>query len=324
MRGPFRRHALAAGLITVGIAVVLAGTAASLAHARTAGGTATAAPAAAFAERSDGVALRASLDVDSPLAPLDPLTLHAEPGAFRALPLPGASLAREVDLDRANLGVDARLSLAAGGHRARTPGTPETVGVATQRATLTPATVPLAAAAAAFTLAGLGVYFWGALKAWATRLAVAPAIALYAKISRAEVFDNGVRERIFAAIRDAPGLSASDLARVASVSWGTTIYHLDVLEQTRMVTSLRKGRYRRYFENGAALTQSKDVVALLRNPVTAGVADIVRRTPGATQKELAAAASMSPQALHWHLARLVEAGAIRKEREGRVVRHFCL
>jgi DNA-binding transcriptional ArsR family regulator len=33
---------------------------------------------------------------------------------------------------------------------------------------------------------------------------------------------------------------------------------------------------------------------------------------------------MSPQALHWHLARLVGAGLVRKERAGRVVRHFTL
>jgi predicted transcriptional regulator len=167
------------------------------------------------------------------------------------------------------------------------------------------------------------VYFWGAVKAWAGRALVVPAIGLYAKISRAEVFDNGVREHIFEAIRARPGVSASDLAKLAGVSWGTTIYHLEVLEQNRMVTSLRKGRHRRYFENGAQLDATKDVVALLQNPVTATVAQTVRASPGATQKDLAHATGMSPQALHWHLARLCQAGLVRKERAGRFVRHFA-
>ena len=176
----------------------------------------------------------------------------------------------------------------------------------------------LAVAASAFTLAGLAAYFWGGLK----KALLLPFLGLYARITRAEVFDNSVRERIFHAIKANPGLSASDLAKVAGVSWGTTIYHLDVLEQNRMVSSLRKGRHRRYFENGAALAVPKEAVAVLQNAVTAQVASSIKGQPGATQKELAGRVGLTPQALHWHLQRLVAVGLVRKEREGRVVRHF--
>jgi DNA-binding transcriptional ArsR family regulator len=196
------------------------------------------------------------------------------------------------------------------------------VASASQRLVVPPAAT-VALGAAAFAGAGLLVYFWTSVKAWAGRALLAPAVGLYAKITRAEVFDNAVRERIFAAIRATPGISASDLAKLADVSWGTTIYHLDVLEQNRMVTSLRRGRHRRYFENGAELGASKDAFAVLANPVTAGVADTIRHAPGATQKELASATGMSPQALHWHLARLVEVGVVRKERAGRFVKHYA-
>jgi predicted transcriptional regulator len=175
-----------------------------------------------------------------------------------------------------------------------------------------------AAAAVAFAGAGLLAYFWATIK----KAIALPLVALYAKISRAEVFENAVRERIFQAIRDHPGLSASDLAQRAGVAWGTTIYHLDVLEQTRMVTSLREGRHRRYFENGAQLSAAKETVAILQNPVTAQIAQTVQTMPGLTQKDLAQATGLTPQALHWHLLRLVKTGVVRKQREGRVVRHF--
>ncbi|HUR68473.1 MAG TPA: helix-turn-helix domain-containing protein [Candidatus Thermoplasmatota archaeon] len=335
---------MGATLALAGIALLLAGTGASLGYQALASDKAPAQTAGQAAdEEAGGLALVATLAVDAPLVPLDPVTIQSSPGLLHAAPLPGASIDRELGLDQAGLGcgrsseaetdasqpppcfgLDASLELAAGSHRTReTTRTDASAQSATTRAVLTPGAEAIAVAAAALTIAGAIAYSWGGVKAIALRYGLLPAIALYAKISRAEVFDNSVRERIFQAIRDHPGRSASDLARLADVSWGTTIYHLDVLEQTRMVTSLRKGRYRRYFENGATLVASKDIVAVLQNPVTAGVVDTIRRAPGATQKELASATNMTPQALHWHLVRLVENGVVRKEREGRVVRHFC-
>lgn len=273
----------------------------------------------AQAAKTGGAELVAVVDLDAPLVPIDPVSVNLQPPVGDAK-LPGFSVDRDLGLDEADFGVDASLDLATGSHRVKGDRTSADIGAASARTiVLPPAAAPVAVAAAAFTLAGVLAYFWTSVKTWAAL----PLVGLYAKISRAEVFDNSVRERIFAAIRANPGLSASDLARLADVSWGTTIYHLDVLEQTRMVSSIRKGRYRRYFENGAALTTSKDIVAVLRNTVTASVVDILRARPGVTQKELAAATNMSPQALHWHLSRLVETGLVRKEREGRVVRHFA-
>jgi len=218
------------------------------------------------------------------------------------------------------LGVD--VSKPGGAGTATTSHASTSIETLQQRA-ITPLAQSVAVGAAAFAGAGLLAYFWSSIKAWGVRSLFVPAIGLYARVTRAEVFDNAVREEIFGAIRARPGISASDLSKLAGVSWGTTIYHLEVLEQNRMVSSLRKGRHRRYFENGADLSTSKDIVALLQNPVTASIAQQIRVAPGATQKDLAAATGMSPQALHWHLVRLVGAGLVRKERAGRFVRHFA-
>ncbi len=179
------------------------------------------------------------------------------------------------------------------------------------------AAVTLWAAIAALGAAGALAWFWPHVK----KLAVL-VIPLYARITRDEVFDNDVRERIFNIVNADPGVSATDLASRAAVSWGTTMYHLDVLEQNRVVTSMKDGRYRRYFVNGADLASTKAEVAVLKNDRTAAVARIVAETPGSTQKEISRATGMTPQALHWHMARLSEAGLVRKVREGRVVRHF--
>lgn len=321
MRPVLRRYGSGTFLCLLGAALLLAGTGASLGFLALTEEKDRPAPDAREQATNTGPELNAVVGLDAPLVPIDPLYVHADP-PVAASALPDVHVDRDLAVEKAGLGVDANVALASGSRTTREDGSAHSVSTTSMRAILTPTLAPAVVAAATFTLAGLAAYFWGGLQAWGAKHLVLPLIGLYAKISRAEVFDNGVRERIFQAIRANPGVSASDLARFAEVSWGTTIYHLDVLEQTRMVTSLRKGRYRRYFENGAPLTTSKDAVAILRNPVTASVVEALRTRPGVTQKELAGATGMSPQALHWHVARLVETGLVRKERDGRLVRHF--
>lgn len=340
MRQVLRGYGPGTTMCLVGAILLLAGTSAGLGYMALQDQDAKTPPGAREEKtQTGGLELTATVGLDAPLVPLDTVSANAQPPLVNDAPLPGTSVERELGIDRGRLGcggdfgadgvaslpqpcfgVDASLDLASGSRRIRDTGADGDASTSTARTTtLPPAAAPAAVAAAAFTLAGIAAYFWTSIKTWAA----GPLVGLYAKISRAEVFDNSVRERIFQAIRANPGLSASDLARLGDVSWGTTIYHLDVLEQTCMVSSIRRGRYRRYFENGAALATSKDAVAVLRNTVTANVVETLRSRPGVTQKELAAATNMSPQALHWHLARLVETGLIRKEREGRVVRHFA-
>jgi DNA-binding transcriptional ArsR family regulator len=248
-------------------------------------------------------------------------TLHLDPQPARGAALPSVRVDRTVGTAGTSVPVDLDARLALGTGAATTGDAPADASTASAQIASLPVLHPgatAAAAAVAFAGAGLLAYFWATIK----KAITLPLVALYAKISRAEVFENAVRERIFQAIRGHPGLSASDLAQRAGVAWGTTIYHLDVLEQTRMVTSLREGRHRRYFENGAALSTSKETVAILQNPVTAQIAQTVQTMPGLTQKDLAQATGLTPQALHWHLLRLVKTGVVRKQREGRVVRHF--
>lgn len=251
-------------------------------------------------------------------------SIDADPPTTRESALPDLNVRRQQNVapEAVPVKADLALDVATGGAAQRsstTPGSMETASVETT-AIGTPAMLTLAAAA--FAGAGLLALLWGSLKTLGHKLVVFPVVALYAKISRSEVFENEVREQIFHAIRATPGIAATDLARAAQVSWGTTIYHLEVLEQTRMVTSVREGRHRRYFLNGAPLEQSKHAISVLHNAVTADVAERIRAAPGLTQKDLASATGMSPQALHWHLVRLMGAGLIRKERDGRMVRHF--
>ncbi len=171
-------------------------------------------------------------------------------------------------------------------------------------------------------IAGLGVAYAEALKPLLAKgiTFVAP---LFSRLDPQDLLDNPVRRRILELVREEPGISASELSRRVDVSWGTTIYHLNRLEDEHLVTSMREGRHRRFFQNGGThAPDEREVLATLRNDTTAQVLDTVRSEPGLAQKEIAQRVDMSPSALAWHIKRLHEADLVTKERDGRRVRYF--
>ncbi len=171
------------------------------------------------------------------------------------------------------------------------------------------------------TLAGILALFGSSLKAILAQ-GVAAVMPLFSRLTRSEVLDNDIRASIFEAIRDDPGLCASEVSERVDAAWGTTVYHLQVLEDHHLITSMKHGRHRRFFENGGTHTGRKDLLATLQNDTTSRVLDTVLEEPGLAQKEIAERVDLTPQALAWHMKRLLNVGMVEKERDGRVVRHF--
>lgn len=185
-----------------------------------------------------------------------------------------------------------------------------------------PTSLVAAVLAAALALQALPDPLLGMAQVLASTVLVA-AVPMATRIRRDEVLDSPTREAVYEAVREEPGLCVRDVCDRVDVAWGTAVYHLEVLEENRMVVSSRHGRHRRFFENGATPEGDRDVLAMLQNDTTAEVLETIRSEPGLPQKEVAEAVGLSPQALAWHLDRLAEADLLEKERDGRLVRHYC-
>lgn len=170
-------------------------------------------------------------------------------------------------------------------------------------------------------LASLGAlaYWWPLVRFGATALA----LPLYSRIEKDAVLNHEKREEIYGLIRGAPGIHAHEISSKANIGWGTTVYHLKLLEEHSLVVSKRAGRYKRFFPSGGATGGVKEAYGALRNDTTARVADFVRRTPGASQKDVCDALGISPSLVSWHVERLEEAGLVKKVKEGRRVRYFA-
>lgn len=184
----------------------------------------------------------------------------------------------------------------------------------------TPQNLALAAAAAGASALAL----FGASRALKL-LGLGAVLPLYSHISDDELLDDENRARIFALIRDVPGISTKDVADRLGLAWGTVTHHLAKLEKRRMVVSKKYGKYRRFFVNGAMpQVEQKDTLAVLRVPATAEVAQFIQANPGWTQKHVSQALGVSSSTILWHVKRLEQVGVVSKVRDGKTVKYYSV
>jgi len=163
------------------------------------------------------------------------------------------------------------------------------------------------------------LYFWPRLKFGLTALL----LPLYTRIERTEVLEHQKRDEIYELIRASPGIHAHEIGERATIGWGTTVYHLKLLENHGLVVSKKSGRYKRFFVNTGEYTKKKDVYGALRNETAKNVAQFIVDHPGCSQKELCAAVGIQPSLASWHVEKLEGVGLVKRVKDGRQVRYFA-
>jgi len=148
------------------------------------------------------------------------------------------------------------------------------------------------------------------------------AVPLYSRLRRSDLLDNQVRERIYQAVTQHPGLRIIDVCRLSEVGWGTAVYHLQRLERDRMIASRRDGPYRRFFLNGQAPSPDTQTGSrTLRHALARDIAGFVASHPQAAQKDVCQALGISaPLASKW-LTRMCQEGLLTSEREWKHMRY---
>lgn len=191
---------------------------------------------------------------------------------------------------------------------------------ANQPSQVPPEAVAIAAGLGAATLAAAAAYYASQIK-WLAAGLFAP---LYARLAPERVLDHGGRERVYAYVKQDPGVSTHELSQRVQFGWSTLSYHLRVLEKTGKVVSVRDGRYKRFFdrESGLYANGRKLALAALRNATTRRVAQAIRIGPGTTQKQLSSDFGLTPSSIHWHVQRLQEAQLLERRRDGHWVRYY--
>src|SRR5581483_8183868 len=133
-----------------------------------------------------------------------------------------------------------------------------------------------------------------------------------------QMLENDARNAVYEHVKAHPGAHPSAIAETLNLGWGTVVYHLGKLEATKLVTSRNAHNRRCYF----ALTSDLDVdartaVAAMSTDKARAIVDVVRASPGISQKDLSERLGISQALASWHVKRLVESGVLTVGREGR-------
>jgi len=146
----------------------------------------------------------------------------------------------------------------------------------------------------------------------------------YARVHGDEVLEHPGRAEVYERVKAFPGVNFVQLSQQVGFGASTLNYHLRVLERNGYVTSVRDGRYLRFFDraSGAYAGARKLAVSALRNETTAAMAKHIRDNPGVAQCDLAARFQVTASTVTWHINRLASQGLVQKERKAQHTRYY--
>jgi predicted transcriptional regulator len=127
---------------------------------------------------------------------------------------------------------------------------------------------------------------------------------------------NATRTSIYDFVGANPGVQFRAICSSLGLSIGVVQFHLAVLEKAGLVVSIRRGKYKRFFQAGKFSRRQMETIATLRLNT---VRDILRALLGKKQvshHELAVQVSISSQGLTWQMNRLRASGLIEETRNG--------
>lgn len=130
-----------------------------------------------------------------------------------------------------------------------------------------------------------------------------------------------VRRRILDLIKRRPGIHASALCREAGEAWGTVQYHLALLGQGDLVTTVASGRERRYFAEGIDPDKAR-IMGVLSQGRRPEIARFIRDNPGSRQVDVCNGVSVSRKTFRASIAPLVDAGLVSERKGLQTNRYF--
>ena len=180
-----------------------------------------------------------------------------------------------------------------------------------------------AAVAVGLGAAVLAAFAWAAVNGKAL-LGSLGAIAGYARVHGGEVLEHPGRAEVYERVKAFPGVNFVQLSQQVEFGASTLNYHIRVLEKNGYITSVRDGRYLRFFDrtSGSYSGNRKMAVSALRNETSAAMAKHIRDNPGVAQCDLATKFSVTPSTVTWHINRLRGQGLVQKAREGAHTRYY--
>jgi DNA-binding transcriptional ArsR family regulator len=133
------------------------------------------------------------------------------------------------------------------------------------------------------------------------------------------LLDLDMRRRLYATVREFPGIHVREAARQLGTSLALVEYHLPLLRDHGLVTVEKDDRYARIYPKDAGAPDPRDraAVGVLRERLPLQVTLRLLDAGASKHKDLAEALGMGKSKLSFHLRKLEAAGIVEKDAEGR-------
>jgi len=130
----------------------------------------------------------------------------------------------------------------------------------------------------------------------------------------ASALNNSTRLEIYNFIQTNPGTQFRGICNQLGISIGLAQFHLGVLKKAGLITFIRDGKYKRFFQTKKYTQKTMQLIALLRHNTPRNILKTLLNTQKISHTELAHQLTITPQALTWQINHLTE--IIQKNKNG--------
>jgi DNA-binding transcriptional ArsR family regulator len=128
--------------------------------------------------------------------------------------------------------------------------------------------------------------------------------------------NNSTRVDIYDFIKDNPGVQFRGICNELGMSVGLAQFHLGVLKKAGLISFIRDGRYKRYFESKKFSEKEMMIISLLRCKTTKNIVKTLLGNGRASHGGLASQLEITSQGMTWQMKRLKRAGFIQESKDG--------
>lgn len=145
----------------------------------------------------------------------------------------------------------------------------------------------------------------------------------YRRITRKTVLASSVRNRVYIAIAENPGLDAPALAALLNMNINTLRYHLFTLAREEKITYFsRPGTVRYFVNNGLFPPHLQCLFHYLRGESTRKIILALAESPGMTREALATTLGIAGPSVTRHIRNLSHDGIVEVRKQGRFSCHY--
>jgi predicted transcriptional regulator len=144
-------------------------------------------------------------------------------------------------------------------------------------------------------------------------------MAFKSSILAKKLLEGETRQKLFTLISECPGIHFRDAQRRTESSTGNLTYHLDCLVKAGLLTTVRDGKYLRYYAFTEKSTEEKRILEMARRKTDRHILLLLLQKETNTNEELSKILNLSPSTISWHIKKLIETNILSVKAEGRKV-----